>query len=138
MGMSHGFFSAGDSHLTQLYVLRGIPEQRLKSGDAQRDLMGYCCKSVREMLEMYLQCGTFYTRNIVESVVDRLPVCTPFPQFFDPLVGTDGDITDVARSQDAGSNARRWSLVANFIVHSCQVRACACRLTLGPGSRAYA
>lgn len=97
----YALHSPDDAHVTQLYVLRGILEDRLKV-TAQRDVPCYQCQTVEEMLDMYLRCNTFYTSNHVTTIKDRMPVCTPFPQFFDVKVDSNGDITGDVRPEHLG------------------------------------
>lgn len=122
---------AGDAHVTQLYVLRGVSKDRLKV-TAQKDLPCYHCQTVEEMLDMYLRCNTFYTCNRVTAIKDRMPVCTPFPQFFDPKVDSNGDVTGDARPTHAGqSRCHNHKIIIYVIipVSSCQFGARAGRFT---------
>lgn len=88
-------------------TLRGISEDRLKRplkfAGAQKDMAAYNCNTIQEMLNLYLSCNYFLSRNHITTITKGLPVNTPYPNIFDKYVTTDGNINNVPRIENTGN-----------------------------------
>ncbi|CAG9820461.1 unnamed protein product [Phaedon cochleariae] len=93
----------GTYRMMQHVTLRGIPEDRLKKPETkagkQRELPAYRCRTIEEMMAMYLSYSTQATASNVTVVHKGLDVRSTFPRVFRGEVGKDGVVSAFPRDE---------------------------------------
>lgn len=94
-------FISGTERMMQILTLRGVSEDRLKrppqKAGKQKGMAAYHCKTINEMLSLYVSCNSYNSATNVTSISQGLKVVSPYPKIFDGSVGVDGNITGVER-----------------------------------------
>lgn len=111
----------------QMLTLRGIPEDRLKAptnkAGKQKEMPAYRYNTVNEMLTFYSSCTTFGTATNVTNISKGLTLKKPYPNYFDPSVGVNGNITAVPRKP----GECKWVKISQnfFFYYHCGIFSCA-------------
>ncbi|KAH1014571.1 protein misato [Dendroctonus ponderosae] len=93
--------SIGTERVMQHLMLRGVPETRLKKppnkAGKQKAMAAYNCKSVKDMLELFLACSTYATASHVSTISEAMSTKNPFPDLFDDRIGVHGNVSAIPR-----------------------------------------
>ncbi|XP_067002875.2 protein misato homolog 1 isoform X2 [Anabrus simplex] len=79
----------------QSVVLRGIPQSRLRSPERKvcdNSNPAYSCKTVQEMLALFLSCCSYATLSHVTTAEFSCRVAPPVPKIFSDVVGPYGSV----------------------------------------------
>lgn len=94
----------GTNRVMQHLTISGISESKIKKpynfAGKQKDMPAYKYNSVKEMLEYYLACTTYATASHVTAVEKPLTVKPPYPDIFDKIIGSDGNVNMNPRSDN--------------------------------------
>lgn len=98
----------GTERVMQHLVLRGVPEIRLKKpankAGKQKAMAAYNCKSIKDMVELFLACSTHASASHVSTIGQAMPTKNPFPDLFDDQIGVNGNVSGIPRLGNSSTN----------------------------------